>query len=77
MSIPRKHTLKSAKSGALQCVTLDLGLDGFRECPQVGPLRCEFAMPFGYGFLCKHPIQTAHRAGRDTRAALRQVPHEQ
>lgn len=37
------------------CATLDLGLDGFVECPNVGPNNCQFALPFGYGFLCREP----------------------
>ena len=35
--------------------TLDLGLDGFAECLQVGPNTCRYALPFGYGFLCGYP----------------------
>ena len=37
------------------CQTLDLGLEGFRECPEAGPNACVYAVPFGYGFLCNHP----------------------
>lgn len=37
------------------CKTLDLGLEGFSECPRNGPNSCSFAVPFGYGFLCRHP----------------------
>ena len=45
------------------CHTLDLGLDGFRECPQVGPNVCKYALPFGYAFLCCHPeLQDRQRA---------------
>jgi hypothetical protein len=35
--------------------TLDLGLEGFAECPQVGPNACRYALPFGYSFLCSYP----------------------
>ena len=55
MPIIRARGTTSAKCNALQCETLDLGLEGFSECPQVGPNTCEFAVPFGYGFLCRHP----------------------
>jgi hypothetical protein len=37
------------------CHTIDVGLEGFRECAQVGPNACRFAVPFGYAFLCCHP----------------------
>lgn len=37
------------------CRTLDLGVEGFTECPQVGPNDCQYAVPFGYAFLCCHP----------------------
>jgi hypothetical protein len=37
------------------CHTIELGLQGFRECPQVGPNACKYAVPFGYAFLCCHP----------------------
>jgi hypothetical protein len=41
------------------CTTLDLGLEGFVECPRVGPNDCEFALPFGYGYLCRET--SSHR----------------
>jgi hypothetical protein len=37
------------------CETLDIGLEGFEECPCTGPNSCRYALPFGYGFLCQHP----------------------
>jgi hypothetical protein len=37
------------------CHTIDLGLEGFRECSLVGPNACKYAVPFGYAFLCCHP----------------------
>jgi hypothetical protein len=51
----RKQVETQASSMAFHCETLDLGLDGFRECPQTGPSSCQYALPFGYGFLCGHP----------------------
>ena len=47
------------------CRTLDIGLDGFAECPRVGPSACRYAVPFGYCFLCNHPrlINPDQRAG--------------
>ncbi|MBI5301617.1 MAG: hypothetical protein HY868_05725 [Chloroflexi bacterium] len=29
--------------------------DRFAECLVEKPASCEFAMPFGYGFVCGHP----------------------
>ena len=37
------------------CYVSDVGLDGFAECQMSGPNSCPYAMPFGYGFLCRHP----------------------
>jgi len=39
----------------LDCRTLDLGIQGFAECLRQGPSGCQYAMPFGYAFLCSHP----------------------
>ena len=66
MSIPRETGRISATCDAPQCETLDLGLEGFSECPQVGPSTCEFAVPFGYGFLCRHPGTGKSRAAGRT-----------
>ncbi len=55
MSTLRKPLTKSTKPRAPECVTVDLGLEGFSECPQIGPSTCDFAVPFGYAFLCRHP----------------------
>ena len=43
------------KQSSEACPTIDLGLDGFTECPRVGPNACRYALPFGYSFLCRHP----------------------
>jgi hypothetical protein len=49
------------------CHTIDLGLEGFRECSLVGPNACKYAVPFGYAFLCCHPefqdLQPAEATG--------------
>ena len=62
MSITRAGTT-SAKCNALQCETLDLGLEGFSECPQVGPNSCEFARPLRI-CLPVPPSRAGHDAGR-------------
>ncbi len=54
MQIHRQQVTKATQPRAPECVTLDLGLEGFSECPQIGPNTCDFAVPFGYGFLCAH-----------------------
>jgi hypothetical protein len=55
MHIRETKRSDSAQALVCPCTTLDLGLDGFRECPEVGPNDCHFAVAFGYGFLCVHP----------------------
>jgi hypothetical protein len=40
------------------CQVLDLGIDGYAECPRSGPNTCSYALPFGYAFLCHHPRLT-------------------
>ncbi len=37
------------------CQVTDMGLEGFAECLCKGPNSCEYALPFGYTFLCRHP----------------------
>ncbi len=37
------------------CRVVDVGLEGYAECSCYGPNPCVFALPFGYGYLCKHP----------------------
>jgi hypothetical protein len=51
------------------CQTSDLGLEGFRECSQVGPNACRYAVPFGYAFLCCHP-EFQERHGGETAGAV-------
>lgn len=46
------------------CHTIDLGLEGFCECAQVGPNACKYALPFGYAFLCSHPEFQARQRPR-------------
>ncbi len=45
--------------GALQeicdCRAADIGINSFAECQRGGPNSCEYALPFGYAFLCRHP----------------------
>lgn len=55
MPIPRKQPGTQVRSKRLTCKVFDLGLDGFSECSEIGPNNCRFAVPFGYGFLCRHP----------------------
>lgn len=55
MAIGRKQSRAVSTTEVSDCVTLDLGLEGFLECPQIGPNTCAFAVPFGYGFLCEKP----------------------
>ncbi len=38
-----------------ECRAADVGIVNFAECLQGGPNSCEFALPFGYAFLCRHP----------------------
>lgn len=37
------------------CHVIEIGIGDFAECAQWGPVTCEYAMPFGYSFLCMHP----------------------
>ncbi len=39
----------------IDCHVVNIGLDGFAECLDVGPKACPYALPFGYAFLCQHP----------------------
>jgi hypothetical protein len=48
---------------------MNLGLEGFRECLQVGPNACKYAVPFGYAFLCCHP-EFQDRPPADTTGAI-------
>lgn len=57
------------------CHTLDLGIEGFSECPRIGPSPCRYALPFGYSFLCSHPrLQISSRTvERGAQGPLRQT----
>lgn len=37
------------------CRVVEIGVAGFAECVQQGPVPCSHALPFGYCFLCMHP----------------------
>lgn len=47
------------KKGSLlevgSCRVLDIGYPHYAECLCSGPNTCRHALPFGYGFLCRHP----------------------
>jgi hypothetical protein len=77
MPIPRNQISRSVSAQGFTCETLDLGLDGFRECPEVGPTVCDFAVPFGYGFLCRHPDCGEPRENAQTQKSARQIVLEQ
>ncbi|HUH95779.1 MAG TPA: hypothetical protein VLZ89_00365 [Anaerolineales bacterium] len=47
----KSRDLRSTKD----CCVCDVGLTGFAECQMAGPNPCPYALPFGYGFLCRHP----------------------
>ncbi len=38
-----------------QCRAATIGIEMFGECLCKGPNACEYALPFGYAFLCQHP----------------------
>lgn len=58
-----------------RCRAVDIGVQDYAECLRSGPNTCKFAVPFGYCFLCHHPMldviihQTyaARQAGSHTR----------
>lgn len=49
----KKSTVAKTKEG--RCEVLEIGIQGFAECPCKGPNTCRYAMPFGYAFLCCYP----------------------
>jgi hypothetical protein len=55
MAIMRRHEKGSARLATDRCETLAIGIPGFEECLRQGPNACRYALPFGYGFLCRHP----------------------
>ena len=38
------------------CRAADIGVGHLAECLRVGPNFCSYALPFGYCFLCQHPL---------------------
>jgi len=38
-----------------ECRAAWMGQEDFAECLCQGPNTCQFALPFGYAFLCQHP----------------------
>lgn len=38
-----------------ECRAVDVGVVNFAECLCEGPNACQYALPFGYAFLCRHP----------------------
>ena len=38
-----------------QCRVRDIGLEHYAWCLVERPMRCEYALSFGSGFLCRHP----------------------
>jgi len=39
------------------CKARDFGAERYLECLKKEPRECKFAVPFGYGFLCKCPLR--------------------
>jgi len=37
------------------CRVREVGVQEYAECLCEGPNTCEYALPFGYAFLCRHP----------------------
>ncbi len=52
------------------CRVADIGISGFAECQMSGPNLCQYALPFGYCFLCKHPRLDEILAKSKTRQAI-------
>ncbi len=49
---------KCAESGFENlCKARDIGVLGYLDCLEAAPDRCTFALPFGYGYLCKCPLR--------------------
>jgi hypothetical protein len=38
------------------CRAVRVGEASFAECLMEGPNTCSYALPFGYCFLCQHPL---------------------
>jgi len=39
------------------CKARDFGLESYLDCIEENPRDCPFALPFGYGHLCKCPLR--------------------
>ncbi|MHC4641228.1 MAG: hypothetical protein ACYS32_06255 [Planctomycetota bacterium] len=39
------------------CRAKDVGMESFLECLEEKPQKCEFAISFGYSYLCKCPLR--------------------
>ncbi len=37
------------------CRAVDIGVAEFADCLVEKPFECEYAIPFGDGYFCKHP----------------------
>jgi hypothetical protein len=46
---------KQALKEIVECRAVAIGNQEFGECLCAGPNSCEYALPFGYAFLCQHP----------------------
>lgn len=47
-----------ANSGfEILCKAEDIGLDNYLECLESDPQECNFALSFGYRFMCQCPIR--------------------
>ncbi len=56
------------------CRVIEISPSSFAECLRSGPNSCQYALPFGYCFLCQHPrlddiIENSKKMGRPIRAA--------
>jgi hypothetical protein len=38
------------------CRAVNIDKGNFAECLREGPNSCSYALPFGYCFLCQHPL---------------------
>ncbi len=48
---PSQHPLDDIT----ECRARSMGTQDFAECLCEGPNACQYALPFGYAFLCRHP----------------------
>jgi hypothetical protein len=51
-----QKTIQKKSLGRFEnCRVVEIGDKKYGECLQQGPVRCSYAVPFGYCFLCKNP----------------------